>query len=109
MLQEMAVDIIVRRGKARTHRVNAALDRLRERQSGPNPPASTRLRIVIEANLPRGQERPSRMEYQRIASWMIDCRTAEAVEHVRNSIRENLHQLRDSIVESISQLEETRS
>jgi len=70
MLQEMAVDIRVRRGKARSHRVNAALDRQRERQ------LPTSLRVVIEANLPPGQDRPSRMEYQRIASWMIECRSS---------------------------------
>jgi hypothetical protein len=33
---------------------------------------------VIQARLPRGQTRPVRYEYQRVASWLVDCRTARA-------------------------------
>ena len=88
----MAMDFRVRRGKARSHRVNAALDRFKERQSGPNPP-TTSLRIVVEMNLPRGQERPSRLEYQRITSWMIDCRTPEAAGFARRAFRDLIRKL----------------
>ena len=70
-------DIRVRKGAGRPHRVNLALDRLRERQ-GP-----TTLRVLIQANLPRGQGRPSRLQYQRVGSWLIDCGNPEAVAHVR--------------------------
>jgi hypothetical protein len=70
------VDIRVRKGAGRPHRVNAALDRLRERQD------PTTLRVVVQANLPRGQARPSRLEYQRVTSWLVDCRTPEAVQTV---------------------------
>ena len=82
------LDFIVSPGKARPHRVNAALDRQRERQ------LPTRLRIVIEANLPRGQDRPPRMEYQRLASWMIDCRSSDVAVNVRHVLRDFLRRLK---------------
>ena len=69
-------DILVRRGAARSHRVNALLDRLKESGAGP-----VQLRVVIQALLPRGQVRPVQLEHQRIASMMVDCRTPEAVKH----------------------------
>ncbi len=71
------LDIRVRKGKGRPHRVNLALDRLRERQD------PTTLRLVVQANLPRGQSKPSRLQYQRLGSYLIDCRTPQAVAHVR--------------------------
>jgi hypothetical protein len=48
------MDIRVRRGKDRPCRVDAALDCLPERLRAPTAPP-TRLRVVVEANLPRGQ------------------------------------------------------
>jgi hypothetical protein len=79
-------DIRVRRGTGRPHRVNVALDRLRERLQEPGA-APTQLRLVLEARLPRGQARPVLLEYQRIATWMMDCRTSEAVTHARRELR----------------------
>jgi hypothetical protein len=76
----------VRRGAGRPHRVNAALDRLRERLKEPNA-GPVQLRVVVQARLPRGQARPVQLEYQRIASWLIDCRTSEAVTHSRQQLR----------------------
>src|SRR5579864_3691422 len=70
-------DIRVRRGTGRPHRTSLALDRLREREG------ATTLRVVVQANLPRGQGRPSRLEYQRVGSWLIDCRSPADVVHVR--------------------------
>jgi hypothetical protein len=66
------VDIRVRKGAGRLHKINLALDRLKA-TGGP-----TTLRVVIQARLPRGQTRPVRYEYQRVGSWLIDCRTARA-------------------------------
>jgi len=60
-------DILVRRGAARSHRVNALLDRPKESGRGP-----VQLRVVIQARLPRGQTRPVHLEHQRIASMMVD-------------------------------------
>jgi hypothetical protein len=80
-------DIRVRKGAGRPHRTSLSLDRLRERQ-GP-----TTLRVVVQANLPRGQSRPSRLEYQRIGSYMIDCRTPEAVQHVRACLKSLMRDL----------------
>jgi hypothetical protein len=74
-------DIRVRKGAGRPHRTSLSLDRLHERQG------STTLRVVVQANLPRGQSRPSRLEYQRIGSYLIDCRTPEAVQHVRACLK----------------------
>jgi hypothetical protein len=71
----------------RPHRVNAALDRLRERQD------PTTLRLVVQARLPRGQGRPARYEYQRVASWRIDCRTQVAVKHVRACLRDLIREI----------------
>ena len=82
-------DIVVSPGKARSHRVNAALDRLREQ---PTPPP-TRLRVLVEVNLPRGQRRPPRLEYQRVASTMIDCRTPEAARYVRRMLAHLMRRL----------------
>jgi hypothetical protein len=81
------IDIVVRRGTGRPHRVNISLDRLRDSQG----PAT--LRLVVQARLPRGQGRPSRHEYQRVASWLIDCRTPVAVTHVRASIRDLMREI----------------
>ena len=79
------LDIRVRKGAGRLHRINLALDRLRERQD------PTTLRVVVQANLPRGQSRPSRLQYQRVGSYLIDCRTPEAVAHVRAELASLMH------------------
>lgn len=73
-------NIRVRKGAGRPHRINLALDRLRER-AGP-----TTLRVVVQANLPRGQGRPSRLQYQRVGSWLIDCQSPADVAHVRSEL-----------------------
>ena len=79
------LDIRVRKGAGRRHRINLALDRVRERHD------PTTLRVVVQANLPRGQSRPSRLQYQRVGSWLIDCRTPEAVAHVRAELANLMH------------------
>src|SRR5215469_1141721 len=94
-------DILVRRGAARSHRVNALLDRLKESGTGP-----VQLRVVIQARLPRGQARPVQLEYQRVHSTMIDCRTPEAADHARRTVlraEKSLHRT------SISQVGEPES
>jgi hypothetical protein len=79
----------VRRGKALSHTVRAAWDR----HSGP-----TSLRLVVEADLPRGQARPSRLQYQRLDSWIVDCRTTEAADYAPAAIRELMRQLDGKVV-----------
>ncbi len=81
------LDIRVRKGAGRPHHVSLALDRLRERQD------PTTLRLVVQARLPRGQSRPSRLQYQRVGSYLIDCRTPQAVAHVRAELANLLHTL----------------
>ena len=91
-------DILVRRGAARSHRVTALLDRLKESGSGP-----VRLRVVIQARLPRCQARPVQLEHQRITSLMIDCRTPEAADHARKTVLRAVQSLHRK---SLSQSEE---
>ena len=86
-LVAQVLDIRVRKGTGRPHRVNLALDRLRERQD------PTTLRLVVQARLPRGQTRPSRFEYQRVGSWLIDSRTPQAVARVRAELANLMHTL----------------
>ena len=81
-------DILVRRGAARSHRVDALLDRLKESGAGP-----VQLRVLIQARLPRGQARPVRLEYQRLASTMIGCRIPEAADHARRTVLRALQSL----------------
>lgn len=81
-------DILVRPGTARQHRVNALLDRLKESGAGP-----VQLRVLIQARLPRGNARPVQLEYQRITSVMVDCRTPEAAQHARRAIRSAIQAL----------------
>lgn len=80
-------DIAVRKGAGRPHRISLALDRLRERQG------RTTLRVVVQANLPRGQGRPSRLLYQRVGSYLIDCTNPEAVAHARAELEKLMHRL----------------
>jgi hypothetical protein len=80
-------DIRVRKGRARIHRINLALDRLRA-TGGP-----TTLRVVVQARLPRGQGRPVRYEYQRVASWLVDCRTPRAAMGVRAWLGDQVRRL----------------
>ena len=80
-------DIRVRKGAARQHRINLALDRLRA-TGGP-----TTLRIVVQARLPRGQNRPVRYEYQRVGSWLVDCRTPRAAMGVRAWLGDEIRRL----------------
>jgi hypothetical protein len=89
MMLSMAqiVDIRVRKGKGRIHRINLALDRLRA-TGGP-----TTLRVVIQARLPRGQTRPVRYEYQRVGSWLLDCRSPTAAMVVRSWLGDQVRRL----------------
>lgn len=84
--------IRVRKGTGRSHRINLALDRLHERQ-GP-----TTLRLVLQAHLPRGQERPSRLEYQRVGSYLVDCGSPEALARVREALGSLMQTLTDQSV-----------
>jgi hypothetical protein len=81
------VDIRVRKGRGRIHRINLALDRLRA-TGGP-----TTLRVVIQARLPRGQTRPVRYEYQRVGSWLVDCRSPTAAMVVRSWLGDQVRAL----------------
>ena len=77
------IDIRVRKGKGRSHRMSIALDNLKA-AGGP-----VSLRVVVEANLPRRSKgRRQAREYQRITSYMVDCRAQEAVRFTRNTIDE---------------------
>ena len=78
--------------------MNALLNRLKETGVGP-----VQLRVVIQARLPRGQARPVQLEYQRIASMMIDCRTPEAADHARRTV---LRAVQSLDRKSLSQVEE---
>lgn len=82
-------DIRVRKGAGRPHRINLALDRLRERQG------ATTLRLVLQANLPRGQGRPSRLQYQRLTSYLVDCGSPAAVTRVREALANLMDKLSD--------------
>lgn len=82
------IDIRVRRGRARQHRISNALDALKA-AGGP-----VTLRLTVEAYLPRrAAGRREAREYQRITSYLIDCRRPEAVRHVFLSLREIMRQL----------------
>jgi hypothetical protein len=70
--------------------VSAALDRIREQG---NASRLTTLRVVVEANLPRGQNRPPRLEYQRLTSYRVDCHTPEAFQHARATVNKVMKSL----------------
>jgi hypothetical protein len=60
-------DILVRRGAARSDRVTALLDWLKESGAGP-----VQLRVLIQASLPRDRARAVQLEYQRITSRDVE-------------------------------------
>lgn len=82
------IDIRVRKGRGRSHRLSISLDNLKA-AGGP-----VSLRVVVEANLPRRSKgRRQVREYQRMASYLVDCRTPEVINYVRRKLRDTLIEL----------------
>ena len=91
----LPIDIRVRAGKSRDHRISNALDNL-QTAGGP-----VTLRVVVEANLPRRSKgRKQAREYQRITSYLVDSRSPEALAHVRKQLRNLMRELNGAILEA---------